>query len=372
MIIIDSIQMEIINTIKLLIYKENPGLLEKIDFDDDRLFLEPLLFAYFNYKSEALLPSELLTEIMQGYFVTQQEIIISHSFKNSSVAYLPKLGYFKKGKKTPFDEIGMIENTNIEILKYPVNLLQNIFRDFSGNLIPSTEIICDNELVENNLIYLTNAISLIKENSNEHFKLIEICCQKILLFKTDTNRTNSFAAITAHGIAFLNVYQDDYDEVFFVDDIAHQTGHIILTTLFYNRKTIFKIDDEQNVEDIIKLKDHRTIYILLHALYTYFTTFLCLDNCLKNDRFKGKQKKEAIGRIGFYLKKCTGDLDRFKKINTFYQGIENVLTLEGMETYNLIEEKYMEVFQRWDAIINVFDYSNQTYNFAFKNFNELN
>jgi|LakMenEpi03Aug12_release.lakeMendotaPanAssembly.Ray.scaffolds.fasta_scaffold1582493_1 hypothetical protein len=43
---------EIINIIKLLIYKENPSVLEKINFEDDTIFLDPLLFAYFNSKKE--------------------------------------------------------------------------------------------------------------------------------------------------------------------------------------------------------------------------------------------------------------------------------------------------------------------------------
>ena len=40
--------------------------------------------------------------------------------------------------------------------------------------------------------------------------------------------------------------------MFFVDDIAHQTGHIILTTLFHDKKNIFKIDVEQNEKNTAK------------------------------------------------------------------------------------------------------------------------
>ena len=35
---------EIINTIKLLLYKENTSVFKKLNFDDDEVFLEPLLF----------------------------------------------------------------------------------------------------------------------------------------------------------------------------------------------------------------------------------------------------------------------------------------------------------------------------------------
>ncbi len=39
---IDRNKTEIINNLKLLIYKERPALLDKIDFEDDNTFLEPL------------------------------------------------------------------------------------------------------------------------------------------------------------------------------------------------------------------------------------------------------------------------------------------------------------------------------------------
>ena len=371
MLNVQSNQTEIINAIKLLIYKENPGLLEKINFDDDELFLEPLLFFYFNFKSQNSLLNQLLTEFMQGYFIEKQEVKIDYSFTEKGIAYLPKLGYFKKGDLALFDEIHIIENTNIEVLKYPAHVLRNIFSDRAGNVIPDDEIELGINLFEKNIRYVTNAVLFIKESSNNHFKLIEQCCKKIVLFKTDPDFINSFATIKVHGIAFFNVYQDEYDEVFFVDDMAHQTGHVILTTLFYNRKSIFKIDEEQEVENLLKLKDHRTINVLLHALYTYYTTILCLDNCLANNKFSKAQEKEALARIGFYLNKCRFDLDRFEKINIFYNGIENVLTEDGIEIYNAISEKYLEVFQKWQ-ITKDFDYSNQPYNFTFSFFEQLN
>jgi hypothetical protein len=365
-------QIEIINTLKLLIYKENPDLLEKIDFDNDELFLEPFLFFYFNHKIEYSLPNELLTEILQGYFVDRSELKINYLYNENNIACLPALGYFKKGDSNLYEQMHLVDNTKIEVFKYSVNLLKVIFKDMAGNLISDSDLIFNNELFEKNIAYLTNAICIIKETSKEHFELIEQCCKKILLFKTDPVNTNSFATMKAHGIAFLNVYQDDYNEVFYIDDIAHQTGHIILTTLFHNRKAIFKIDEEQNVEDILKTPDHRTVYILVHALYTYYTTFLCLDNSLSAGKFSSQQEKEAVGRIGFYLRKCSHDLRRFDKIADLYNGVENVLTDKGQEIYTLIRKKYSEVSEKWQDKIENFDYSDQAYNFTFKIFDSLN
>ncbi|OXA93507.1 hypothetical protein [Flavobacterium hercynium] len=343
-------QTEIINKIKLLIYTEDPEILTKVDIDDDTLFLEPLLFFYFNYKREEAFTNQFLRELMQGYFIKKEETRINHLFYETEITYLPKLGYFKKDEPEFFEPIEMIKDTNIEILKHSFNLLRPVFSDTAGRLISDSEITFGSTLFDKNISYLTNALLFIKEDSNEHFQLIEQCCKKILLFKTDPNITNSFSSAQAHGIAFLNVYQDEYDEVFFIDDIAHQTGHIILTTLLHDRKMIFIIDEEQKVEDLTKLNDHKTVYTLFHELYTYYAIFLCLDNSLAKNRFKKRQEKEVLGRIGFYLCKCAHDLDRFDIINSFYNGESNVLTDHGKEIFNLIREKYFEVSKKWQSI----------------------
>lgn len=365
-------QIDISNTIKLLIYKENPSLLEKVDFDDENVFLEPLIFAYFNSKNENLFPPEMLNEIMQGYFIEKGELEIKFLFNTKGIAYIPVLGYFKEGEKRPFESITIVDDTNIEVLKYSLKLFQDIFRTTSGNLISNDEIKIDAELFEKNIVPLSNAFQFIKKSSSEHFKLIEQCCKKCVLFKTNTENTNSFATIYAHGTAFFNVYQDDYDEVFFVDDIAHQTGHIILTTLCNDKKAIFKNDENQNIGEILEQKDPRSIYVLLHAFYTYYTTLMCLDNCLNNKLFNEKQQMEATGRIGFYLGKCSRDIEILEELIIHFSGIENILTGAGINLYTLIKAKFIEVFEKWNPLIKHFDYSNQPYNFTFKSFAEIN
>jgi len=365
-------QTEIINIIKLLIYKENSKLLKKIDFDDDNVFLEPLLFTYFNCKNNHNIPNEILHEIMQGYFVKRKEIKICSTYNSNEFVYVPQIGYFKCGDDNFIESISIIKNTKIELLKYPIKLLETIFKNPKGEFIRKEDIVINKSLIEKNINALTNAFNYIKENSPKQFELIELCCKKVLVFKTNPENTNSFATINAHGIAFLNVYQDDYDEVFFVDDIAHQTGHIILTTFFHDRKSIFKIDEEQILGDFLSKKDNRSIYVLIHAFYTYYATLICLDDCLKNNVFKESQEKEAIGRIGFYLKKCAKDFNNFDAITTHFKGIDKVLTSTGIEIYSMIKDKYQEIYFKWNSKTKDFDYSNQTYNFAFKNFKERN
>ncbi len=87
---------KLIETIQLLLYKENPTLLEKVNFENDNIFLEPLLFAYFNSKKSNLFSDAMLTEIMRGYFIEKAPLLLDESFNNEGVAYVPNLGYFDK------------------------------------------------------------------------------------------------------------------------------------------------------------------------------------------------------------------------------------------------------------------------------------
>jgi hypothetical protein len=81
-------------------------LLEKIDFEADNIFLEPLLFTYFNSKKDNLFSKEMLTEIMQGYFVENEPILLKESFNNYEIAFVPNLGYFdKQGNKQFFGKV---------------------------------------------------------------------------------------------------------------------------------------------------------------------------------------------------------------------------------------------------------------------------
>ncbi len=362
---------EFINTIKLLLYKENPSLLEKVDFEDDNVFLDPLLFAYFNSKKENMFSKDMLTEIMQGYFIEKEPLLLKESFNNKGIAYVPNLGYFdKQGNKV--DDVYIINNTSIELLIHPVTHLKHIFKDFNENNIDESKIEISKAQSLKYENALTQALQYIKTSNKVHYDLIEQCCKKIVLFETDPKNTNSFATINAHGIAFFNVYQEVYDEVFFVDDIAHQTGHIIMTAILFERKKYFLFDENQNIGTFTKNKlEYRSFYILFHALYTYYTTFLCLDACLENNCFDKRQIHEAKGRIGFYLLKCKTDLINFEEIINYHNGFNNVLSFEGIEIFQNIENKYFEVLKKHEEVT-FFKYKNQPYNFTYSEFIKLN
>ena len=364
-----NLQKNIVVNLKLLVYKENSCLVNKINFKVDDIFLEPLLFIYFNTKKDDSFSKEILTEILQGYYTEKENLKIKHSFNKDNIAYIPNIGYFAKNEDQPFENIKFIPNTKIELILYPVIHTKSIFKDFKNQIIEESEIEISKSLCESYIEKLSNALQLIKTNCFDHYQQIEQCCKKIILFKTNPKNTNSFATINAHGIAFLNVCQDDYDEVFFVDDIAHQTGHIIMTTILFERKKYFKINENENIGSIINQEsEYRSLYVLFHALYTYYTTLLCLDKCSTNNCFDKTQTYEAIARIGFYLIKYRNDLIKFEQVVSHYTIIDNVLTNDGINIFKLIKDKYIEMHTKWYDIIFKFNYKNQPYNFTLKDF----
>ncbi|MEM9549361.1 MAG: hypothetical protein AAGA77_25540 [Bacteroidota bacterium] len=365
---LDESRVNICNTMKLLLYKQQPDLIHKVDFDNDDTFLEPCLQAYFSEKEALNLPDEVIAEYLQGYFLEKEEIQTNHTANHFDIAYLPEIGYVRKGEKQPFSPVQLIEGTKIELLRYNIPL-------FSPQImaIPEESQEFYDELIEKYLPALTNAVHYIRKSNPHHFSLIEKCCRRIIMFNTDPSNSNSFASRKANGTAFFNVYQEDYDEVFFIDDVAHQTGHIILTTLFYDPKVIYKIDQSIDVEDILGSRDHRTINVLVHALYTYYTTFLCLDNCLDHNCFTNEeQKQEALGRIGFYMGKYNNDLKRFRFIQNHFGGIDNMFTEAGLTVVNSIQEKYEEMQLKWGEAVKSLSYAGQTYNFSRSRFFETN
>ncbi len=156
-----------IDIIKVLLYQNDESLFEKLNFDDDTNFLEPLTFVYFNHKS--IFSSDALYEILQGYFMEKEPLVIVNSINKNGIAYNPNLGYFKKGEAQPFHDIEMINGTSIEILLHPTPYLDPIFKDRKENPIAPKNIEISPKLINQHLPQLTRAFSYIKQAVPEHF-----------------------------------------------------------------------------------------------------------------------------------------------------------------------------------------------------------
>jgi hypothetical protein len=378
----------LIQKIKILLYKQNEKIFEVLDFEKDSIYVEPLLFAYFNKKDNE---KKGVENIVYGF--SNKDIIFQLFSDEFGRIYLPNIGWFLTNYKNDvfnfdklnfklfkgnepvvfvFEKLEIIENTSIELLKYSVELLKQFYYNTENELL-DVEI---ENITKKQIKNLTKAYQLIKENIPHQFKLIEKYGPKCVIFNVDTYQRNSFATLSAQGIGFYNAYQDDYDEVFFVDDIAHQTGHVLFNVMIYEAEQFFKISRNTILEVITmpngSFIENRDLHVIFHALYTYYTSFICLNACLENNVWKGKQKHEALGRIAFYINKCYTDLLLVDNpINSEEKSTE-YFTEEGLLIYRELKAKWKEMYKKWFEITKQFDMSNQPYNFTYSKFLELN
>ena len=385
---VDSANDHLVNAIKLLLYKNDSEIFEKMDFDNDEIYTSPLLFAYFNNKSNN---HTTLDSILIGYYnEIKKADIISDEFGR---IYVSKIGWIqttsrnqvfsfdkekmilkKDNKQIEFDieDFEFIKNTNIEILKYSIPLFKQCYYNTNNQLI-EIEI---EKITKKHIPTITKAYSLIKEYIPEQYNLIEKYCPKCVIFNVDTYQRNSFAHMAAQGVSFHNAYQEEYDEVFFIDDIAHQSGHVIFNAMIYESNLYFKVDKHTILEvlqlpevDYIEKRDLFTIY---HALYTYYTSFICLDACLEKDAFNAIQKHEAMGRIAFYINKCCRDLLIIDNKIESNENAKIYFTEDGLEIYMQLKSKWIEMYKKWNSSVKHFDMDNQPYNFTYFSFLERN
>ena len=388
--LVENGKLQLIETIKLLLYKIDYSIFDRLDFDNDEIYTTPLLFAFFNSDRN---DEKNLLPIILSYLKGHENDIIVYSDHFGRI-YLPNIGWLltdikgskfllnrkdnaitlsKDGAIYPyiFEPTEYVPNTKIELLKYPIPLLDQCYYDVDGNII-EIEIEAITNKHRNDL---QKAFNLIQEYLPEHFDLIKSVTQQIVIFNVDTFLRNSFATPIAHGVGFFNACQESYNEVFFVDDIAHQTGHIIFSAMINDFDEYVKVE-KGLVLEVIPLPDSptetRNIHVIFHALYTYYTTFICLDACLDADVFAEHKKQESLARIGFYLRKCYHDLNLIEKSNNDLHTEDYLFTEKGRVIYNLIKDKYLNTLKKYGSIIRTFDLDNQPYNFNYAIFLESN
>lgn len=376
---------EMINTIKILLYKTDPEIFDYIDFENDTIYCEPLLYAFFNNRMKL---DYNINQILCG-FQNDSKKYTQIKTDDKCRVYIPNIGWFitnkpnelldYDNKKQELNISFLLEkpmfliNSNIEMLPYSIPLLKQCFYDTEKNIL---EVEIEN-ISKKHLENVSKAYNLIKEYIPTQYELIEKYAPKFTVFNIDTYLRNSFADITAHGIAFYNAYQEDYDEVFFIDDIAHQTGHVIFNTLLFKPELYFKINKNTTLENIFMpdketIVEKRDLFVIFHALYTYYTSLTCLDACLSNNVFNQRQTHEAKGRISFYIAKCYNDIKLIDDPITSDVKANEYFTERGLEIYVEIKKLWNKMYQKWYSEVGKYDMKNQPYNFTYSKFLELN
>lgn len=349
----------ILNTIKLLIYKENATLLEKVDFDDDSIFLDPLIFAYFNSKRNNQFSNKMLIEVMQGYFIKKESIFLNESFDKYGIAFVPHVGYLDKEKNKvenllKVDAFEILKNSHPLIERYIVES----YKGHTVNLKPEHSCIWKDNYQE-----LEKAILIIKEHLPDFYKELVFANKRIYLH--DNPKILNFASIETLGMLYFYVMGSE-NLIYYIEELIHQGSHNFLYYVVHHRKDYFKIDvDTIVMRDVTHQEwDYRTVYGAFHGLFTVTQRVICFDILLSQNIFSGREKHELLGRM-------TDMIPRFKT-GLELLDLDYVYSQKGKDYYFELSRKCDEILSKYKWLITEFDLSHRDLDFRYNEFCELN
>lgn len=389
---------EIAENMKIIVYKTIPEYFDLLDFDNDDSFLDPTLFALVI--AEELDNTNLLKQNLYGFIPVenrpQQVTVLSDKY---GIIYMPNIGWITQveknnsfeleyngesyklnGKEVQIEPLARNNKLDVEILKHRLEIFDERYYDSGHNIID----IDIEESYKAKSVMLNNSLNIIADNVSWLAQLIKEGCPKAVLFNDGTDpmtslfcARNSFASFQVKRISFHNIYQPWYDEVFFLDDISHQMGHVLFDQITFDKKRFFKVNHQDVIvpnseygKQLSKVET-RTYEIVLHSLYTFFVILNVLDTCLENDLFTDEQKQEVKGRIAFYLRKSAHDFELFEDINE-NKYAQTIYTPEGMSIYMGMKHSFLSIFTKYKALYDTYRINNQPYNYNHKKFLEFN
>jgi hypothetical protein len=174
----------------------------------------------------------------------------------------------------------------------------------------------------------------------------------IVLF--DDIARNSFATPAAHGVAFVNVALGT-SEPFFVEDLAHQCGHVLFTAAWEGGEPLLTVPANTAVGELTDRDDHRTLEVLLHGMFTQTLMVGALDRLLLSnteiDRYEG------AGRLAFALVRLGLDLRMFATLPVYSDA--------GIALLRELIAAYMSAAERHRHLLMTADLADQPYNFDY-------
>lgn len=360
-------QASLSDTIRMALYQENSELFEKLNYEDDATFLEPTLFCYFlsDISSKDKIP---LAQTILGY-VEQENWPQTVTLKADifGLINLPNLGYLQAN----INERKIIETAKIKEAIIPYEYVPNSLLRLClhpTDLLAYQEGVIFDEPIEQSLIKnkvaLLSATHFFQTYLPEFWQIIEKVTRELVVFSSPNY--NSFAGIMQHGTAYFNVENKCQTSVFFIDDIAHQCGHVVFNALTLQTDQFLKVPKDHSMKGYTDRQgETRGAYGAFHGLFTYTTILYSLDKILDlGDVLDKDGRHEAMGRIGFYFEKFGYDLQFIRNAS--------ILTETGMDYWGQFAEGFQYISKKYGTALATLDYSNQPYMFQYDLFKELN
>ncbi|MDX2245126.1 MAG: hypothetical protein NW224_30985, partial [Leptolyngbyaceae cyanobacterium bins.302] len=251
-----------------------------------------------------------------------------------------------------------VENTCIEVCRYNHPLLQKFFINNSGEKVH----VDIEQITHLHINHLSKAFSLIQNLLPDYYEYILKVMRRIVIYSG--HLPFSFATLAAHGIVFLNASEDN-DEVFFIEDLIHQCGHVIFSAYTLDPEEILQINPNIPLKQLTgDERDNRDVYSILHGVFTEVWMNQCMNLCYESCYFSTRQRHEILGRFALILTRFGCDLRDLSSLNIF--------TEKGKILLMRFFKVYHEILNKRYKLLSHLDISNQSYCFNYNRFLLLN
>ena len=365
-------QTALADTVRGLVYQADPDLFDRLDFEDDRTFLEPALFTYFTTET----PRATLEQLLFSYTPTASRPRRLRVYADANgAAYLPGVGWLETAACRAFcdvrwdaaaDAFPSGEDGARRTLTSPEvvdgihvdHRFDALLRRFVADAWAGPGCRIRPLRYAAHVAALGRALSIMRREAPALFAAVRTVTRRIQLY--DADRPYSFASLSAHGVAFLNV-ADDSSEVFFLDDLAHQCGHVMFNALTQEKERFLARPAQTPLREVCRDEpDPRTFYSAFHGLFTYTAILRVLQACEASAKASARQRHESLGRIAFNLRKFGLDLESLAGPGLF--------TADGRALYELFAGVHDTVSSAYGGAARDLDLSDQPYVFDYARF----
>ena len=377
--------------IKILFLKENECLISLLDINNDDIFLDSFIYAYFNDKDAKT--KVTLEQLVYGYISDENKPkYINVIIDENGLFYIPKMGYFKIKDNTlrnqscefyynhgqyiimynnisfKFDYLPLIfadKMCMVEIIQHQHPLLKPYFQVLRPDYINQGNQ-CEVEVNVITTFHIENlkkAFLFIEKNFPTIYETIVASNKYMMIFGNQAMLP--FAAQNTLGISYISsLYTDSY--LFFIEEILHQGSHNLFFLMHYDKNKYFKIDAENSLlgDYLNNPNEKRTVYNLFHGVITITQRLICYQHIIENKLLNGIDLYELIGRYCDQYRRHHAGLE---KLN-----LDEIYTEDGKKLYlemdNLCENA-LEYFKLEAIKYNII---NQPSEFNFQQFLVLN
>lgn len=365
---------ELSDLMRKFVFDNDQKMFERLVYEDDRTFLEPNLFYHYLQKKDKDTSIEI-EQILWGYYKDldwKQKEVMVYADRNGLIN-LPNVGYLKAKPQTKFAM--KFDGAGFQLNEVKAEFIPSLFIDESPirlclHEIPLLTKYIDTHFVENTqdtctscLSAINRAYAIIKAINPSFQEALDATNRELAVYRAPDKE--SFASMNYYGVGFIHAESRQSSEIFFIEDMAHQCGHVMFTALTLDPQKFLKVDQDTLIKEFTHVEwEARHVYGVFHGLFTYTTIIDLLSRTIENVTLSDELLAEALGRLGFFMNKFKNDL---AKMND-----NRILTKNGFDYFDMFKAGYDVIYDQYRHVYREFDYGNQSYVFSNEKFVEQN